>query len=264
VNACIPYFGVSGKLNITNNGLYVDSMQANLGCDSLVYIQFTSLQSSSNILVKSCDSLVSPSKKYIYKQSGLYQDTLKNIFNCDSIITIQLGIEPLVIALTKSNNITCDSPFAQLDVEGGSIYNWWPQLGLSDAKIANPIASPEKSLWYYVLVQTEIGCEATDSLELLVNKDPQEQEITNVFTPNNDGKNDCFPISGIAQFLEVEIVIFNRWGNKVFESKNPNACWDGHAQNGEKATEGTYFYILQGESICNQRVQLHGNITLIR
>jgi len=208
--------------------------------------------------------VVSPSKKYVFRQSGLYQDTLKNQFNCDSVITIQLSVEPLNIAVSKSNNITCDSPFAQLEVTGGTIFKWWPETGLNNHQIFNPIANPENNIWYYVLVRTEIGCEASDSIELLVNKDPKEQEIANVFTPNNDGINDCFPIEGIAKFVEVEIEIFNRWGATLFKSNNPKACWDGYAPNGQKASEGTYFYVLSGKSTCHQNVQLHGTISLIR
>jgi len=85
-----------------------------------------------------------------------------------------------------------------------------------------------------------------------------------VFTPNNDGINDCFPIEGIAKFIEVEIEIFNRWGATLFKSNNPKACWDGYAPNGQKASEGTYFYVLSGKSTCHQNVQLHGTISLIR
>ena len=264
ISSCTPYAGVSGKLAVFSDGLYLDTLTSTLGCDSILYVFFSSLNTSSTIQIKSCDSVVSPSKKYVFGQSGLYQDTLKNQFNCDSVITIQLSVEPLNIAVSKSNNITCDSPFAQLEVTGGTIFKWWPETGLNNHQIFNPIANPENNIWYYVLVRTEIGCEASDSIELLVNKDPEEQEIANVFTPNNDGINDCFPIEGIAKFIEVEIEIFNRWGATLFKSNNPKACWDGYAPNGQKASEGTYFYVLSGKSTCHQNVQLHGTITLIR
>ncbi|MDZ4667395.1 MAG: gliding motility-associated C-terminal domain-containing protein [bacterium] len=264
VSECAPYKGKSGKLNLDKSGIYLDSLFTQKGCDSILNIHYTNLSSHTNILINVCDSLISPSKKYTYKESGNYMDTIQNKHNCDSIINLQLNIEPIKTFITKSNNITCDSPFAQMDVKGGSSYFWQPNTNLSNLTISNPIANPDKSTWYYVLVQTEIGCKAKDSIEILVQKDLQENKLTNVFSPNNDGINDCFAISSIAEFKEVEILIYNRWGNLVYSSIQINSCWDGTNKNGEHAATGTYYYLLAGTSICNELLNLRGTITLLR
>lgn len=264
VSSCPPYFGSSGKLIINQTGLYLDSLVTQKGCDSLIYIYYNNLNSNSIIQIKACDSLISPSRKFTYTQTGTYLDTIQNQYNCDSIIQIQLSIEPIILSITKSNNITCDSPYTQLEVQGASTYNWLPISFLSNPSIYNPTANPDKAIWYYVLAQTDIGCSATDSIEILVNIDIPEPLPTNTFSPNTDGINDCFFIGSIAEFKEVEILIYNRWGNLVFESNDPKSCWDGTNKNGEQLSSGTYYYILNGSSICNTPTNLRGTITLIR
>jgi gliding motility-associated-like protein len=65
-----------------------------------------------------------------------------------------------------------------------------------------------------------------------------ETMIPNVFTPNSDGKNDAFSITGIAGFPGSSLEIYNRWGIMIYSSVNYNNTWDG-----EDHAAGTYFYI---------------------
>lgn len=64
--------------------------------------------------------------------------------------------------------------------------------------------------------------------------------IPNVFTPNGDGKNDAFVIVGIQSYDNVDLSIFNRWGNEVYRSADYKNNW-----NGEGLNAGTYYYLLQ-------------------
>jgi gliding motility-associated-like protein/uncharacterized repeat protein (TIGR01451 family) len=63
--------------------------------------------------------------------------------------------------------------------------------------------------------------------------------IPNVFTPNNDGKNDVFKISGLESFPGSQLIVINRWGNEVYKSEDYLNNWDGSG-----LAEGTYYYIL--------------------
>ena len=69
---------------------------------------------------------------------------------------------------------------------------------------------------------------------------PNPLFIPNVFTPNGDGKNDQFEIVGIEGYDRVELYVFNRWGNEVYNSPNYNNNWDGQNLN-----EGTYYYLIK-------------------
>lgn len=72
------------------------------------------------------------------------------------------------------------------------------------------------------------------------------------FSPNGDGINDLFVIRGIQDYPQNSIVIFNRWGNKVFETDAYNNTWDGRAYfglvPGKELPIGTYFYVFHAGS----------------
>jgi len=85
-------------------------------------------------------------------------------------------------------------------------------------------------------------------------------QLPNVFTPNNDNLNDKFEF-GIGNFSGCsDLIVFNRWGKKVFDSKGGNIAWDGtHYENGKKVQAGTYFYVLVVNGI-----EKKGSVHLIR
>ena len=91
----------------------------------------------------------------------------------------------------------------------------------------------------------------------------QGVEIPNVFTPNGDGTNDVFSfdewmINGIY------VEIFNRWGQKVFETDVSNAQWDGKNLKGNDELTGTYFYVLTAQGKDGYRYEEKGAVILIR
>lgn len=78
-----------------------------------------------------------------------------------------------------------------------------------------------------------------------------EYELPNVFTPNNDGKNDFFnPLPGWKFVKDVEIKIYDRWGLLMFSTEDPQVLWDGTAKDsGQPCTDGTYFYVCKVNEI---------------
>jgi gliding motility-associated-like protein len=76
---------------------------------------------------------------------------------------------------------------------------------------------------------------------------PQEFFVPEGFSPNGDGMNDFFTISGTDNF-KVSISMYNRWGNLVYSSKNYKNDWDGLSNTGlllgSKLPDGTYFYVI--------------------
>ena len=99
----------------------------------------------------------------------------------------------------------------------------------------------------FVIKNRSSGCTDTLKIPVQVNTDStHEVKIANVFTPNGDGKNDCFRVFGIAPDCEeAEIRIFNRWGERVYYSKDLSNCWNGKVNNkGPELPSGTYFYQL--------------------
>lgn len=91
-----------------------------------------------------------------------------------------------------------------------------------------------------------------------------KMEIFNVFTPNADGKNDVFDID-IEGETDYDLVIFNRWGTKVFESKDSGKDWNGKNFNdGADCPAGTYYYVFKYALRSGKTETLNGSITLIR
>lgn len=93
--------------------------------------------------------------------------------------------------------------------------------------------------------------------------------LPNVFTPNNDGMNDLYTPFPYCFIEAIELQVFNRWGNLVFETSNPEIEWDGKNLKGEDVAEGVYFYTCK---VFEQRVSgivrsteiLQGSIQIIR
>jgi gliding motility-associated-like protein len=85
-------------------------------------------------------------------------------------------------------------------------------------------------------------------------------ELPEVFTPNNDGYNDRYMIRNIERYPDNHFVVFNRWGNKVYEKTNYANEWDGHSNSkyklgGQPLPVGVYFYILK---YANNKVKQGG------
>ncbi|MBW3467577.1 DUF11 domain-containing protein [Arthrospiribacter ruber] len=83
--------------------------------------------------------------------------------------------------------------------------------------------------------------------------------IPNIITPNGDNKNDRFEIKGLSKFTGNDIVIFNRYGDHVFQTENYDNNWDASGQ-----VAGTYFYILNGTDRTGRKHEFKGWIQVIK
>jgi hypothetical protein len=91
---CNSYTSPSGKYSWTTSGTHKDTILNSKGCDSLITINLTIKQNSTNTISPSvCNSYTSPSGKYIWTASGTHKDTIANAKGCDSLITINLTIK---------------------------------------------------------------------------------------------------------------------------------------------------------------------------
>ncbi|XVJ65316.1 MAG: T9SS type B sorting domain-containing protein [Lacibacter sp.] len=86
--------------------------------------------------------------------------------------------------------------------------------------------------------------------------------LPNAFTPNNDGLNDCFGIKNWGLMSEFKLMVYNRWGEEVFYTTNPNQCWNGTFK-GVPAMPGNYVYYIRAVNLCGT-IEQKGNLTLIR
>jgi gliding motility-associated-like protein len=74
--------------------------------------------------------------------------------------------------------------------------------------------------------------------------------VPNVFTPNGDGENDLLKILSIDGSSEFSMLVFDRWGLKIFESDSSARVWDGKTKSGNESSDGIYYYEVRYTDIC--------------
>ncbi|MBO9658339.1 MAG: gliding motility-associated C-terminal domain-containing protein, partial [Chitinophagaceae bacterium] len=177
----------------------------------------------------------------------------------------RVNVLPLpVVSAGRSNDIDCSYGESRLSASGARTYSWTPSATLSNAAVHNPVATPRVSTVYTVTGMDMAGCKGTDTVIVRVTSENKGgYSLPNAFTPNNDGLNDCFGVKFWGIVDNIEFSVFDRWGVRVFYSKDPKACWDG-TYKGEKQPGGVYVYMIKANTGCEPAVFRKGTFVLIR
>ncbi len=146
---------------------------------------------------------------------------------------------------------SCPGRLAVLQGSGGQQYHWWPNADLNDSTIATPeLLVGTQTQWYFLDGIDSIGCYGFDSVLVTVvdGDECNDIETYSGITPNGDGQNDRWIINGIGGFVDNNVIIFNRWGGKVWEAigyNNRDVAWKGTWENTDVVVpDGTYFYVI--------------------
>ncbi|PZF72998.1 gliding motility-associated C-terminal domain-containing protein [Taibaiella soli] len=122
---------------------------------------------------------------------------------------------------------------------------------------------PDHSGMYYLSVYNDCGL-SRDTVDVDIDPCDDCLIIPNAFTPNNDGKNDQYRIIARCPVSGYSLQIFNKWGEAVFSSHDPNEAWRG-TSHGVIAESGVFVYVLEYVTKdSGRRHFLRGNITLLR
>ena len=239
-------------------GIYSDTLSSYLGCDSIVATTLTTIIVYGQTTAEICqgDSLLIGS---IYQtQTGTYSDTLVSFLGCDSVVATALTVNLLPIIWTSLDTNICPDDSASIAVFGTLNYVWDNGLGTG----LNYMVSPTSTTVYTVTGTDVNGCENTATVAIyVINCDtvpPSSLIIPNVFTPNGDSFNDFFTVIG-ENLMSITGVIFNRWGQQLFEWDTVDGFWDGG-----DAPDGTYFYIIDAEGFDGEIYHKKGALSLIR
>jgi len=198
--------------------------------------------------------------------AGVYAITVTDQNNCSADVSATV-IEPEQIVITIERTVKMEyGEVVTLNntIAGGKgilNYLWTPETGLSCTTCQEPVATPVKDVIYTYLVTDEDGCFDTDSVfvEVYINKDIY---IPNTFTPNGDGSNDFFFMFA-KKLRTFSMKVFNRWGEKVFDSYDLQQGWDGYF-NGKPADVGVYTYLTQFVFPDGQSETRKGSLLLMR
>ncbi len=140
-------------------------------------------------------------------------------------------------------------------------YQWTPTSGLSDPTIKDPVASPSSTTVYTLDVTDDNNCETSGTIKITVAGGGSSKiSVPNAFSPNGDGINDTWVITGLSSFPGATVDVFNRYGQLVFHSENYNKAWDG-TYNGNPLPVGTYYYIIEPR---NNEKKMAGSVTIFK
>lgn len=187
-----------------------------------------------------------------------------NTCGFDSSISINLVVHPLPsLTADRTNDINCNTPTAELIANGASTYSWYPTTGLSDPSRSRTRVAIDTTTTFVVTGTNQYGCESSAPVKVFVTKTGIPRFVVpNAFSPNGDGKNDCFGIQRWGSTKVEEISIYNRWGQLLFKTRDSNKCWDG-TFNGVAQPAGGYVYVIRVMSICGP-VSTRGMLMLVR
>lgn len=247
-----PVFAVSGNSSLCRG----DSLQVFAsGGDRYSWSPAASMNNSSV-----SNPIVFPNSSVDYSVT-IVEDRCQESATLSTRVTV---LPTPVVTASRSNDIDCTVSQSQLTANGAFQYNWSPAATLNSANIRNPIASPRETTSYVVKGEDAAGCFGYDTVQVKVEKINESQYLVpSAFTPNNDGLNDCFGIKFWGVVEELEFSIYNRWGERIFFSKDPAACWDG-IYKGVRQDAGVYVYMLRARTSCTENVFRKGTFVLIR
>jgi gliding motility-associated-like protein len=174
---------------------------------------------------------------------------------CSATDSIVISINQYPATNLGNDTALCQGQTVALNGGAATSYLW--SNGSTAASIS---VSTSGTYW----VQSSNGqCDNSDTLSVLISNCEIEIELPNVFTPNNDGVNDNFIPSKYKGISKANLIIYNRWGEKLFYTDNLILGWNGSYKD-NNCSDGTYFWIVQYTTIMNESKELKGVLTLIK
>jgi gliding motility-associated-like protein len=172
-----------------------------------------------------------------------------------------INVHPLPVAdagpdrvYVKGYPVTLSSEASGEDIS----FSWDPVSYMDDATIIQPTVTPPTDITYILSVESAFHCASKDSVHVRV---VDGIFVPTAFTPNDDGKNDCWRIPFLDIGLGADVKVFNRWGQLVYHVSSAVVSWDGKL-NGQPQATGTYVYIITFKD--HKLPELKGTFTLIR
>lgn len=241
---------LSENITSTNCGSAVGEITVNAtgGTGSLTYTWTPNVGSGSTI-----SNLI----------GGTYDLTVEDANGCTVSETYQVDVIGTLPVIASPTSIQVDAgDTVQLFASGATNYSWSPATGLSCTDCPNPIASPTETTIYTVTGTDDFGCSGEATVAILIQMKCGEIFIPTIFSPNGDWNNDVQCVMGNC-IVEMKYAIYDRWGEKVFETEDQSECWDGTFR-GQELNSGVFAYKFTATLVDGSIVNQSGNLTLVR
>jgi gliding motility-associated-like protein len=201
--------------------------------------------------------LASPDSTTIYTLS------VTDDYGCPPVTDdVLVTVNQLPLANAGIDDSITVNNYAQLVASGGVQYSWWPETGLNNSGINNPMASPDSTTQYIVKVIDIYGCIQTDTMTLTVIT--PSFWIPTAFSPDGDTYNDVLYVRGDG-INDFDFTIYDSWGHLIFRSQDITIGWDGtYMLTGEQAQKGAYVFHVSGLTSDGKLINESGMVNLIR
>ena len=192
----------------------------------------------------------------------------RNSFGCTLRDTIPLKVHSVdAVVMASAKTIYLDDMVALTATPSNSAYkySWTPTINVTAPTSMTTTASPKENTLYIVKITDQFGCE--DTAQVLVRVlTPHCAEpfvfVPRAFSPNGDGLNEKVFVRG-DYLIEMEFVIYNRWGEQVFLTKDRAEGWDG-THHGTAVCPDVYGYYVKGKCKKGEDFFIKGNITVLK
>jgi gliding motility-associated-like protein len=194
--------------------------------------------------------------------TGIYTCIVADANGCIRDTTVKVIADSIPKAFAGDSITMGYGSSTTLTGSGGKTYNWTPSIGLSCISCPNPVASPFATTTYILTVTSDSGCVSTAHVTVVITYDCGDVFVPNGFSPNGDGENDVECVYGRC-IETMYFAIYDRWGEKVFDTSDPKQCWDGTFR-GQVMNTAAFVYYLNAKLVTGETVNKKGNINLVR
>ncbi len=195
------------------------------------------------------------------KVTTIYSVIVSNNSNCPNVATVLVKVNPTP-TLNAGEDFTANlDEEMHLNAVGNGTITWLSGDGIQCSPCPKTQILPKKSGCYLAESVNEFGCKTRDEVCITVTTE-YNIYIPNVFTPNDDGNNDVFTVYGTG-LSNIEILVFDRWGEKLFASKDQKIGWDGHFK-GELCKSDVYPYQIKYTTLDGKNHVKTGHVTLLK
>lgn len=185
--------------------------------------------------------------------------------------TIYIHVYPIPTVNAGPDQTIAIGSAVQLHATGSPDISWWkwsPPYQLSCVDCPDPFASPKQTTQYLLEVMNDGGCKNRDIVVIYVTCPQGTLFIPNTFSPNGDGMNDRFYPRGKEIATIRSFVIYDRWGEIVFQKNNfaandATAGWDGRYK-GKLLSPDVYVYTCEIQCLNNEILRYKGDVTLLQ
>ena len=198
------------------------------------------------------------------KTTTTYTLIAGNNGNCSGIDTLTIHVNPIPSAKICCASVIPVGQSANLQLTNltpGAQILWSPSADVNCPTCADVTVDPKYTTTFNVTLSDTSGCNSTDTVTVRV-EGGCVVFVPNAFSPNGDGKNDDLKVMGSC-IEKLSFIVFDRWGNQVFQSDDPSKGWDGSFK-GNPMVSGGYVYYLSATTYEGVKVKRTGEINLIR